>query len=218
MRLTCSDAALRADEEHAPAFEVVLGARHFAVGEGHEELVVLPGDREGVGHLFGIGVGHREERAGRRRLDRHLLVGVHEPVGHVDVVRAPVGHQPAAVVVPGAESETARLERLLRRGPLPHVPVEPRRHRLLGFLRPRVRARLDDVDVRDVAEDAAVEDLLRFHEVIPAALLRADLDDLLALPVGVEHRVQPRHRVRGRLLDVDVLAGGDGVDRLLACQ
>ena len=132
------------------------------------------------------------------------------------MVRTPVRHQSSAVVVPCAESEPAWLERLLRRRPLPHIPIEARRHRLLGLLRPRVRPGLDDIDVGDVAEDAAVEDLLRFHEVIPAALLGPDLDDLLALTVGVEHGVQPRHRVRRRFLDVDVLAGGNRIDGLLA--
>ena len=52
-------------------------------------------------------------------------------------------------------------------------------------------------------------------EVIPAALLRADLDDLLALLVGVEHRVDARNVVRGGLLDVDVLARRQRVDHLL---
>ena len=71
------------------------------------------------------------------------------------------------------------------------------------------------VDVGDVAEHAAVENLLGFDEVVPAALLRADLDDLLALLVGLEHRVDARNRVRRRLLDVDVLAGGDRIHGLL---
>ena len=146
-----------------------------------------------------------------------FVVGVHEPVRDVDVVRAPVGDEAAAVLVPRAEAEAGRLERPLRRRALPHVPVETGRNRLLGFLRPRVGAGLHDADVRDVAEHAAVEDLLGLGEVIPAALLRADLDDLLALLVGVEHRVEPLDRVGRRLLDVDVLAGGDRVDGLLAC-
>ena len=46
--------------------------------------------------------------------------------------------------------------------------------------------------------------------------MRADLDDLLALLVSVEHRVDARNVVRGGLLDVHVLAGGDGVHHLLA--
>src|SRR5688572_12986825 len=35
----------RADEEHAPSLEIVLGARHFAIREGQQELVVLAGNR-----------------------------------------------------------------------------------------------------------------------------------------------------------------------------
>ena len=56
--------------------------------------------------------------------------------------------------------------------------------------------------------------LLRFDEVIPAPLLRADLhDEIRILVVGVEHHVDARDVVRNRLLDVDVLAGGERVGR-----
>jgi hypothetical protein len=70
--------------------------------------------------------------------------------------------------------------------------------------------------LRDVPEHAAIEQLLGFHEVVPAALMGADLDDLLAFLVGIEHRVDACDGVRRGLLDVNVLAGGDGVHHLLA--
>ena len=56
--------------------------------------------------------------------------------------------------------------------------------------------------------------LLRFDEVIPAPLLRADLhDEIRILVVGVEHHVDARDVVRNRLLDEDVLARGERVGR-----
>ena len=61
--------------------------------------------------------------------------------------------------------------------------------------------------------------LLRFDEVIPAPLLRADLhDEIRILVVGVEHHVDARDVVRDRLLDVDVLAGGERVGRDLGVR
>src|SRR4051812_16468050 len=50
------------DEEHAPVFNRVVGER-LAVREGHEEVVVLPRDRERVGDLFRIRVRNGEKRA-----------------------------------------------------------------------------------------------------------------------------------------------------------
>ena len=143
------------------------------------------------------------------------MIGAHEPVGNIYVVRAPVGDQAAAVLVPRAEAEAARLESPLGRRTLPHVPVETGRNRLLGLLGTRVRPGLHDADVGDVAQDAAVDDLLGLGEMIPASLLRADLDDLFALLIGVEHRVEPHDRVGRRLLDIDVLARRDRIDGLL---
>ena len=90
---------------------------------------------------------------------------------------------------------------------LPHLPVEPGGHGLRVLFRVRVASRLHDVHVPDRTEHAAVEDLLGFHEVIPAALLRAHLHDAIGLLVRIEHRVDARDRVRRGLLHVDVLAG-----------
>ena len=211
--------ASRTDEEDAPVLELVLAGRihvDLRVGEGHDEVVVLPRDRKRVLHLLGVRIRHGEERAGRRRPDRHFAVGIHEPVGDVDVMRAPVGDEAAAVVVPAAPGQPAWLERLSWRRPLESFPVQPRGNRLLRFLRPRVRPGLDDDDMGDRAERAAVEIRLGVLEMIPASLLRADLHDLLAFLIRGEHRIDPGDRVGGRLLDVDVLPGGHGIDHLLA--
>ena len=69
------------------------------------------------------------------------------------------------------------------------------------------------LDERDLAEPAGVDDLLAQHPVIPAALLRAGLHDLLRRFDGLDHLRAFGDGVRDRLLDVDVLAGGDGVER-----
>ncbi len=92
------------------------------------------------------------------------------------------------------------------------VPVESGRH--LGDLLPilRIAAGLLDEHLRDVAEQLHL--LLRFDEVIPAPLLRADLhDEIRILVIGVEHHVDARDVVRNRLLDEHVLARGECVGR-----
>ena len=71
------------------------------------------------------------------------------------------------------------------------------------------------MDERDLAELAGLNDLLALDPVLPAALLRAGLDDLLRRLDGLHHLGAFFDRVRDRLLDVDVLAGGDRVERHL---
>ena len=81
----------------------------------------------------------------------------------------------------------------------------------------RIAAAVLDEHVGDRAEQRHL--LLRFDEVIPAALLRADLHHEVRVPVvGVEHHVDARDVVRNRLLDVDVLAGGQCVHRDLGVR
>ena len=125
---------------------------------------------------------------------------------------APVADEAAAVLPPGAERRVALLERLLRRVDLPRVPVESGRHVGDFLFVLRIAAAVLDEHVGDGAERRHL--LLRFDEVIPAPLLRADLhDEIRILVVGVEHHVDARDVVRNRLLDVDVLAGGERVRR-----
>ena len=69
------------------------------------------------------------------------------------------------------------------------------------------------LDERDLAEPARVDDLLPQHPVVPAALLRAGLHDLLRRFDGLDHLRAFGDGVRDRLLDVDVLAGRHGVER-----
>ena len=183
-----------ADEEDAPVLDPV-GHVDLAVGKGHEEVVVQPRDRKRVRDHFAIRVRDREKRPARRGLERDLVVGVHEPVRDVDVMRAPIADHAAAVGVPRAEPQARGLERPLGRVQLPQIPVQPGRDRLLRLLHTRVGPGLHDRHVRDCPERAGVDDLLGLREMIPAALVRADLDDLLALLVGVEHRVDPRDAV-----------------------
>ena len=58
----------------------------------------------------------------------------HRPVGDVDHVRAPVGHQAAGIVVEPAEVEVEAVpvERPLRRGAEPHVVIDRRRRLAVG--------------------------------------------------------------------------------------
>ena len=53
--------------------------------------------------------------------------------------------------------------------------------------------------------------------MIPASLLRAGLHDLLRRFDDAHHLGAFRDRVRDGLLDVDVLARRDGVERDLSC-
>ena len=66
------------------------------------------------------------------------------------------------------------------------------------------------------ADVVVVEELGRFLEVPPAALLRADLDDAVRLAGRVAHPDGGFDRVRDRLFAVDILAGRDRVDGHLA--
>ena len=120
--------------------------------------------------------------------------------------------RPLPYHVPGAEPQARRLEGTLRRVELPEIPVEACRHGLLRLFRARVAPGLHDRHMHDRPERAGVDDFFCFREVIPAALLRADLNDLRALLIGVEHGIDAGNAVRRRLLAVDVLPGGDGVD------
>ena len=85
-----------------------------------------------------------------------------------------------------------------RRGPAaPGKPATGRHHRA----------------VRDRGAKVAVCDQLpRFLEVMPAALLEADLHDAVVPPGRVDHPQRRLDPVRDGLLDVHVLAGRAGID------
>ena len=68
------------------------------------------------------------------------------------------------------------------------------------------------LDEGNLAEPARVDDLLAEDPVIPASLLRPGLHDLLRRLDRLHHLGAFLDGVRDRLLDVDVLAGGDGLE------
>ena len=97
IRLTCSvpRCGETKNTPHPSRSSCARGTSPFA--KVRMNLSVQPGDRKRVGHLLRICVGDREERARGRGLQRDLGIGVHEPVRNIDVMRAPVGDQTAAV-------------------------------------------------------------------------------------------------------------------------
>ena len=65
----------------------------------------------------------------------------------------------------------------------------------------------------NLTEPAGLDDLLALDPVLPAALLRARLNDLLGRLDDAHHLGAFFDRVRDRLLDIDVLARLNGVER-----
>ena len=68
----------------------------------------------------------------------------------------------------------------------------------------------------DLPQLALLYDLRGFLEVRPRPLLRAELDDAVGALVGAERFDGAFDRVRQRLLEIDILAGGHGVNQHLA--
>ena len=174
---------------HVDADAVRVAVPDVVVGEGG----VSPGD--GLGQLLAF------DLAGRDKADR--------PVGDVQVVRAPVGHRAARVVVPVAEIRVAALRHVAdpRRLPQPEVPVQRRGHRDLlerAVAHARGQPHLGPLD----AADAAVShELARQPEPLGAALLHAGLQHGPVLAHGLDHVPTLLDRQRQGLLGVDVLAG-----------
>ena len=152
--------------------------------------------------------------------DGAAAVLVQGPLRDVQVVRAPVGHLAAGVVVPPAELVVAvRLLALLAIGDLrgraePEVPVQAlgdRRFRDRAARRVAVDAALDGLDLADAA-GADQLDRQAEHAAEIGSLLAAGLQDA----AGVLDRLLDRQRLgdgqRQRLLAVDVLAGLEGLD------
>ena len=109
------------------------------------------------------------------------------------------------------------LEGALRRDAEPEVPVEARRHRVGAFgtvqaLRPD-RPVGRHVDLPDLAEDAAHEDLDRAALAVRAVAVVAHLRDDAARPRDVAEALGLPPRAHERLLHVDVAAALHRGDR-----
>ena len=131
-----------------------------------------------------------------------------------------VGRDAPGVVPEAAPAEEPlEVERLLRCGPQEHVPVHGLRVGVGGDgVEPRARVAVAVVARAhhgDLAQLARLDDLLRRLLELRADALRADLEQPARLRGGVDHRGPVVDRVGHRLLEVDVLARGERVDRLL---
>ena len=132
---------------------------------------------------------------------------------HVDPVGQQVGqHTPAEVLEVPPALEALGVEGLIAGRTQPPFPVEPGHVDLGGRLQALelIPVRLDE---RHLAELARIHDLLAEDPVVPAPLLGAGLHHLLRGLDGRDHGRALVDGVRDGLLDVDVLAGGDGLER-----
>ena len=180
------------------------------LAEGQQETLELPRCLEqvaGVGdvvhHHLPAG-GHR----GRRRIHSH------RPERDVEMVRPPIGEHAAAVVEPPVMIQPRAVERHVRRRPEPQVPVVSGR----GFrireapgARPAVGV-VPALHQPDLAQPPRAHDLDGLLVVRAGPLLRPHQGND-AVPAGRgDHRAPLQHRVRQRLLHVDVFPRLAGVD------
>ena len=90
---------------------------------------------------------------------------------------------------------------------VPNVPVEAgRRIAIRSQGKVPLALHVEHAAQVDITELALFDELLRFEVIRGAAVLRADLNDPLVLPSGLDHLLAFPRVVAGRLLDVDVLA------------
>src|SRR5258708_11485412 len=115
---------------------------------------------------------------------------------------------------PAPEIESFCVERLLGSAALPLLPIEGlhvdglERLRCVGkIVLPPIGA-----DLRDAAEAAALNEIHGVAEVAPTALLHAALQDLFAGADRARERRALLDGVGDRLFEINVLAGGDGVN------
>ena len=216
---------------HLLGERLAVGAVEFL----HGGAATVHGDglgsvRVGVLHLEGgvavVAIAGVERLGGFEYLDVGRAVAVHAeaPLRDVDVVRAPVGHLAATVIVPPAEFVVAvRLVLVvlpfeavghLRGRPQPHVPVE-----FLGRLdfldRSAGRVAADAaLDARDLADATGANHIGREAELRHlAALLAPGLEHLLRLLHGLLEEQGFLDGQRQRLLAVHVLALAKGFER-----
>jgi len=99
-----------------------------------------------------------------------------------------------------------------RRAAQPHVVVQVGRDGHFGFLRPGGIFRQPDEDLLDLADAAVAHQLAGQAELRFGALLAAKLQDAARAADRVGHQPALGNRQRGRLLQIDVLAGEGGFD------
>src|SRR5712691_7340542 len=125
------------------------------------------------------------------------------------MVRAPVGHHAAGILVPVAEGAVRPLRDVfrLRGGAEPHVPVEALGHGP-DLERPAARSVRDArLHPPDLAEPAIADQLAGQAEPGVGSLLAADLEDPPGLMMDADQLPALLDKQGERLLAVDVLAG-----------
>ena len=197
-----ADAVALAVLVHDPAEDVVVGRRadfeRDAVGVGVVHLVVAVGVvAAGDGFLEPAGL----DAVGREQADG--------PIGDVVVVRTPVGHRAAGILIPKAKRPVAALDDVVgaRRLALPEIPVEPRRNRRLGKRPAAQSSRQPYGGFLEFSDAAVAHELAGEAETLRAALLRAGLQDDLVFAHGADHLPALVDRQRERLFGIHVLAG-----------
>src|SRR6185436_15748142 len=198
--------AAEAGGPHVAVQAVGVVVHHRVV---EDEAGEVEGGLEEIGDLAGLLVEALASRHHRLR-----PADVHGPKDDVRQVRASLGHgsSPQRPVVAPAHVEGLLVGQPGRRAqPQLVVEVGGRRpaHRGLGHGGQRV---VPAGGVADLA-DAPLADVLHHPlEVRARALLRADLHHAVGLAGGLDHEAAIADVVRGRLLDVDVLARFTGED------
>ena len=181
----------------------------------HAEMGKAPSHLLGVGSFHGV-VRIGEFSSGGKGRNRGL--DVHSPVGDVDHVGPPVGHQAPRVVPVPAEGE---MEPVGVEGPLPgraqpQVVVHPVRR---GAVRRHWRGRLP-IQIGPGPGQTNSPKLAGFHvldglrELGGAPLLGPHLDHPLIEASGSDHDSTLLNSQREWFLDVNVLSGLTGHDRL----
>ena len=175
--------------------------------------------RELVLHRLADGIGVRATRVTTkrrgRRADRRRHVEFERPEGLVDEVRTHVADGADTEVHPAAPREwmIGGIVRHEGRGTDEEVPVQPVGHRRCdGWRRARdalrpvaVRAVRPDVHLADRPEHAARDHFLDLARAVRRMALVAHLRHDLRVRGGFLHRARFHHRVRQRLLHINML-------------
>ena len=184
--------------------------------EGHHLLlaaiVEFEAGAQGVGRLLVV-VEHEVAADGA---DFGGILHAQSPAGHVHLVNALVADVAVAVVPEPMPVvvKAVRRECVLRRRSQPQIVVHAGGHRLHRLaadgVAPFVAQAAGHVDIAD----QAFAQLLDYLAPDAGALLGAVLHDAVVLLRGGYDLPGLEHIVRARLLDVDILAGLAGPDRL----
>ena len=191
-------------------FDLALGARE----QDPVTAAVVHGDSVGVavGQCFLFGQVWRDD------LDRAGAVHAEPPLGDVEVVGPPVGHQSAGGVAHAAPATAViaanpfAVVGMPGAGAKPTIPVNSLRHGFRRELFVRTGTTDADVDLLDVANVAVAYQFAGETEIPGRALLTAGLKDPAVSPSGVDHLTAFANGQAERFFAIDVFAGPHGQD------